>query len=75
MKIEPTVMVPSTLALRSKAFAKITNFDSFTDYVIQAEGIKFTQEEDKITIEAERVGKACLIVNGKQYDIQVFKRR
>ena len=75
MKIEPTVMVPSTLALRSKAFAKITNFDSFTDYVIQAEGIKFTQEEDKITIEAERVGKACLIVNGKQYDIQIFKRK
>ena len=75
MKIEPTVMVPSTLALRSKAFAKITNFDSFTDYVIQAEGIKITQEEDKITIEAERVGKACLIVNGKQYDIQVFKRK
>ena len=75
MKIEPTVMVPSTLALRAKAFAKITNFDSFTDYVIQAEGIKFTQEDEKITIEAERVGKAALIVNGKQYNIQVFKRK
>ena len=75
MKIEPTVMVPTTLALRSKAFAKITNFDSFTDYVIQAEGIKFIQEDEKITIEAERVGKAALIVNGKQYDIQVFKRK
>lgn len=75
MKIEPTVMVPASLAFGTKAFAKITNFDSFTDYVIQAEGIKFTQEDEKIIIEAERVGKACLIVNGKMYEIQVFKRK